>query len=730
MPGRSRQQASDSAQDVSSDVEVAEESTPDHGNAANAEELAGGDEGGGGGGSGGDGDDAECEIDRLAALQEAVAADDGSAALEHYGALDPEQHATLLGDTGLVTGLLGVVARSEGATAARNVAFDLCITLPELIKMLHEADALTETVANSLLSGATVEEQVSVVDDAEALEAVFQVCSASPAYTVFALLADDDERFVDAVKGNLGPWAFLRDEDVGNAMAEVDGALYPKWIQAFQTHSTAGKLLDLMAVLPGEAWTDAFKSDGGAFTWLATNAGSPLQDQHVEPFLAMFNDGDGFTTEQSYTAFGLVWGEDLMMRDDWDRDVGAVNSTTGASGRLHKVYNGNDPNADAMRFYFEQFRQIPRSQVMLATGILMADYYRKKWVPDAAGASTQWLNAGSFDTEANATQHSLSTSFYTGENIIVMRSKDSSGTPDDKLVKDVGVDEGRSGLAVNRTGQGTDEESENPNLSMFQNHATHEIGHAVGVRTLDKAPLGGKSPDDYTKDTYSWGAGSAEGFARTLGFTAAMDGTKYTLTDAAGAIEVKDVEGTVIRDLLTGYSKGDSPAPAELVGADKFADTKAVLDALANHDDFKDLNLFKTVKALKGKPDNAYLLPFGVEEGDVHFFCTRWTDDWVKYDKKAYDERPSHYAVSSYREYFAEAYTEHYTGGKAPDSLSDVFTTLDSATADDYGDLPGVGGSPGADASVTDGGEPGEEVDVGTGLVAPLPEADDSPMTV
>jgi hypothetical protein len=262
---------------------------------------------------------------------------------------------------------------------------------------------------------------------------------------------------------------------------------------------------------------------------------------------------------------------------------------------------------------------------------------------------------------------------------------------------DMGEGSGLAPRSVNRRNLGQSDASATPDMNRFQNHATHEVGHAVGARPLNTAPLNGQTPDAWTKSTYGWSdGGTEEGYARTLQFTASMDTTSYTLRD--GAVSVT-VNGSVIRTLLSGYAKGNAPSPPELIDAadtTKFASVDDVLAAIGNHATLKSNLMYRTVQYNGGSKGECFMFPYGVASGAIHFYCTRWPDGekWVKYNNNGYTEKPSHYAVSSYGEFFAEAYTTYYTGGRVSARLQPIFAALDTASASDFGALPG-GGSQG-----------------------------------
>ena len=194
--------------------------------------------------------------------------------------------------------------------------------------------------------------------------------------------------------------------------------------------------------------------------------------------------------------------------------------------------------------------------------------------------------------------------------------------------------------------------------------------------------------DDYARNYGAWAQnGSAVSYARQLGWDAAMDGTDYDLTHGTTNATVR---GSDIRAWLVSRVSATAVAPTNALVTNFSGNELAAVKSdatLAAH------TLVKTVEEV-GSKANAYKLLHGVPSpvgGKVHFFCTRWGDAWVSYDKSAWDERVSHYAVSSYKEMFAEIYTSHYTGGATPAGMQPYFDALDTATPEHFPDVGGGG---------------------------------------
>ncbi|MBW2256672.1 MAG: hypothetical protein JRI25_19035, partial [Deltaproteobacteria bacterium] len=354
-----------------------------------------------------------------------------------------------------------------------------------------------------------------------------------------------------------------------------------------------------------------------------------------------------------------------------------------------------------MAWLLEQYTQMPRAAIAQCTKVIMAQYYQRLF--RSPGNPDKWVDQAGTAAVANqgaSHQFNIPTSYtWQDEGVIVMRSTNATGVADTWTPGDLGSGTGSSPLGVNRVGMGEPGASVAPDMNIFQNHSTHEMGHVVGSKGFTPAPANGKTADDYTKEQYGWSenGGTADGYARTLGFTAAMDTTNYNLADTAGTTTVNGVAGTVIRDLLTDKAKGTNSAPAALVGAGKFANHQAVIDAIGNHATLKNNLLYKTVVQNNGR--NAHVFHFGLSgsPAEVHYYATKYNGQWAKYKAAGWTEKPSHYAVTHHKEYWAESFCTYFTGGSGPAKLQSLLLAMNNASDSDFTGA-GAGGA-GAGAS-------------------------------
>jgi hypothetical protein len=260
-------------------------------------------------------------------------------------------------------------------------------------------------------------------------------------------------------------------------------------------------------------------------------------------------------------------------------------------------------------------------------------------------------------------------------------------------------------MAVNTPGTDPLSPTTPANMTMFQNHATHEVGHAVGARTLHHGTYN-IAGDDWARTYGAWVQnGNANGYATMCGWTAAMDTTNYTI-GGIGAPSVT-VAGAQIKAFLTGIIAGGKASQSGHTLATTFGGVDPALTALSGHATIGANLLVQNVFQLRFQsniPDMSYVIPAGIDPGatKIHFFCTRWGNQWVTYDAVCWRNKVSHYGVSSYKEMFAEMYVAKFSGAAlSPPNNSmnpaDFFNALAAAGPTELG-LPAYDGSPGTPA--------------------------------
>lgn len=662
--------------------------------------------------------------DALAGLIDAMPAEWGAAFTAGMATLVPADTAAIEGSPPLLSALLGAIALAGGDAAIPAFIDALALSLPAAIVATDAAGVLTEPLLAVLPGGPAVTpaDQSAVATDEPAMAAVVRVVPEGRPAVVFALLASDPAAFTAAtITGAAFAGWVARDE---NTLRETILAVRDDagWIRSFRHHGNASLLLDMAAdpaLAPG---LRAGIISETAFGWLVGALATPLADEaHARTLLDLYADGTGIPPADKITTWRALYnarlaapGEDLVF--EWSTLLWSH----------EKRYVAVQPSGAAMDLFFHQYGQLPRAHVDTASVVIMSSHTTHRVEPLIGDA--YFVNDSDKEIPAPG-DVPLPTSYYIGSrSAVAMRSLDGSGKPDTGPVKHPGAGwADQSPWAVNTPGTSPLSPAVPQAMSYFQNHATHEIGHAVGNRRF----TGGghdTTPDAWAEGYAAWQPdGSAEDYARMLGFTEAMDDTTYTLSHDGG-VTTYEVDGDDLREFLTDMAEGEDVSGHDLV--DEFGSLANVFTALAAEPSLSGNRLVRTLKALQGSlPGRAYAFPQGIPAGQarVTFYSTRWDDRWVSYDRAAYDGKPSHYAVSSPKEMFAELYTAYYSGGALPPAIggSDpqaFFDALDAADPAELG-LPGAT-SDGAASSEAAGAPPPRASAASAG---PAPDADRRP---
>ncbi|MBW2253933.1 MAG: hypothetical protein JRI25_04970 [Deltaproteobacteria bacterium] len=680
-----------------------------------------------------------CVEDPWQSMQEAVLEGDGAAAWDYYQQLTGEHFTALEGDRGLQEALAELVYNATGFDNLNQFFDDLGLDLKGCLDLAWDAGILDLDVADGILQddSITADEEWAVVENPELLGGLQTLYGAIAPHEIFCALSADAATFIQAVRDipAFGDWV-LPDNEAAVAVVNYMGE-HALWVEVLQARNAWELALHLVGEVDHD-WTAIYAGAPALFTWLTGALPKPVSDDQYLNALIVFGTGDGFTVEQKHVIFALYYGENKLGRvgDDFEHQAETAHAGPVHGHHIH-VYVAVDPADQSLAWLLEQYTQMPRAVLAQCTKVIMAQYYQRLF--RASGHADRWLsNAGLFVADqASADKINIPTSYtFQTARTIVMRSTNATGVADTWVPGDVGSGVGSAPLGVNRFGLGEPDASAAPDMNIFQNHATHEMGHVVGNRGFTPAPTSGKTPDDYTKEQYGWSenGGTAEGYARTLGFTAAMDTTEYDLADTAGN-SVDDVNGSEIRDLLTDKAKGGNSPPAALVGAGKFPNQQAALDAIGNHNTLKNNLLYKTVVQNNG--GNAHTFHFGLSgsPAEVHYYAVKYNNQWAKYKTAGWNEKPSHYAVTHHKEFWAEAFCAYFTGGSAPAKLSNLLSAIQTSEDSDFADAGAGGGGAGASnpeataegsseaaaAGLSDPSTEGEGEDMGDGLTEPLP---------
>ena len=312
--------------------------------------------------------------------------------------------------------------------------------------------------------------------------------------------------------------------------------------------------------------------------------------------------------------------------------------------------------------FMEQLRQMPRSNVNTATGFVFTTGAQWREKPAAAPpAPAPPAPAPPPPAWGPWRPSAITTAMYSSfMNIVMMRLTWTDGRSTD-MMNTMAADGAPRGVgAVPPAPPGGAAAGAPKALSFFQNHATHEVGHAVGCKPLDIKPgpgkdtsYNGKTGDDLSKSTGGWtepGMAAFSGGAYWSGVDqnpAAPNAMRPNdARDYLLELVQKRVPTTVLHDNATG-------APMMLA-------QPAAMAAIEAH--FGNSNLYKYVKARgNGK---GYMFP-GFTPPDPVVFYNEGQGQVLSYKKELWDNRGSlsWYALSTHKEYFAEAYTAKFGGG-------------------------------------------------------------------
>jgi hypothetical protein len=236
-------------------------------------------------------------------------------------------------------------------------------------------------------------------------------------------------------------------------------------------------------------------------------------------------------------------------------------------------------------------------------------------------------------------------------------------------------------------------------LNYFQNHVRHEIGHAVGSRTIGTMS---RSGNDFAQTYGGWQASSQGEFLGAMWGGQAQPAAGWpALTIGAASVTATDSE---VRDWCIGViSSGTEPANALGSAPGNFAQKKAAL-AGSIWSGERMVAYLASIPAggAGGVPGSAYMFPGFAPTSPVQIFSTRWGNQFAKYSTEAYNALTgiSWYALSSPVEMFAEMYTARYGGGGVPAATSGgdpnaFFTELEAQRDPMFGEPPDTSGAGG-----------------------------------
>jgi hypothetical protein len=568
--------------------------------------------------------------------------------------------ATAAPGTGAATATPGsrTATAAPGAGAATAAGTGDASSLSAQVLAAARAGTLDAAAASQILHrpGVTAADQAQLARDSTAVAALRRAFPSQRADQVLAILAASSAAFRAAL---MPPGAFTAwvTEDRAQLWATMTAMSdWEGWVQTFRRLDAWRIVLELA----GDAGKRAVLRPHVAaqWSWLMMSVPKPVGTRaQADAILQLYGDGAGISLGDKYLTWAALFRAPLA-RSGQDR---SYPGGTMPGWNFETIYTAVSPDDDAMNLFFHQFRQMPRAHVDTASGVVMASLSRIK-ATSAANPADIWYANGAGGFVQTPVEFPVTTSFYMPDNWILMRSASAAGAPDVSRIEDHGQDS----FGVNTPGVDPLSGGRVKPMTIFQNHATHEVGHAVGARALQRGRYH-ISGDDWALGYGSWAQdGSPEGYAQMCGWTAAMSATSYQVADTAGALH--PLPGASIKSFLVGMVESGMASMAGHPVASAFGGAGAALEALAADSRLATSLLVQNVKAVaQYLPDMAYKIEHGIAPvAKVHFFCTRWGNRWVTYDAQCWHNKVSHYGLSSYKEMFAEMYTAKFTGAGLP----------------------------------------------------------------
>jgi hypothetical protein len=583
------------------------------------------------------------------------------------------------------------------------------MTLPEWINALGDAGYLDMKSLQLALDGPNIgpaEQNVLAADDA-AIARIRLLTPGKRPSQVLTQLPSNAALFCDAV-GRAGAFSKWVTEKIDVLAAEMLTVVnWDAWMLAFMTLGDPALFLQAAAhpALQEPLRLAMSKADGWA--WLLKTIPHPVPTQaQVDVLFKLYKDGSGIKIEDKYALWDAIYRTPLKRKG---MDDVATWEKPGEKGE--KRFIGVDPNDQAMNLFFQQYSQMPRTHVEATDAVVMCNVWTVKKTREVPGPGGKITKSEAFydDKEQVTTtpEQPMTTSFYWGyTNKLYMRAIDPTGAVDTAINSDDFVGKaGEAPGAVNRSKLGL----ASPDMTFFQNHATHEVGHAVGNKTLTRGKYS-VTGNDFCRQYGQWkDGGSGLEYARMLGFGSDLDGRSFAIRESAsGSPSAQHFTGTEIRMFLTGIVEGGLASQASSNLATKIGSPTRALNAIMLVSDIASTVLAQTVKENENKfPGAGWQFPHGIN-GEQKTVTMYADGRWQQYHASVYNHRVSSYSTYSVGENFAEMYTARYTNGYVPPAvggmdMADFFAELTKAEPSELGLAapPSTTPAPGADAPTT-----------------------------
>lgn len=590
--------------------------------------------------------------------------------------------------------IFDAVARTQGMPALIGVLDKLGFALGEWITSLADAQRLDLPNLQLALEGPNVgpADQAALAGDDEAMALVKTIAADKRPSDLLVMLAGAPAQFCAAV-GKPGVFSSWITGHPATLAAEMNAVVdWPGWVTAFRSLGEPLKLLDASRDPNVRGNLRQGLTATTSWTWFFKALPQPVPEQaQVDALFGLYGDGSGIAVADKYLLWNAIYSKPLKRAGDHV----SIEWTEAGGTKAEKRYLGTNPSDATMKYFFTSYRRMPRTHIDSATSVIMCQFYTIKKTNKKGAA----FYGDDGKVIAAPGEIPLGTSLYHGGHV-VMRAVDNKGGSDTAINADnfVGLP-GQAPGAVNRSQRALPK----PDLTFFQNHATHEIGHSIGNHTLKLGKYNIKG-NDFARKYAQWkDGGSALDYARMLGFSSSLDMKVIALTSPAtsGPPAQKYYLGMQVREFLAGIVDGGLASQSSHRIAVEHGGPQSALRALSKNADIAATTLFKTVDQIPTHfPGGGWQFPHGIDNAER---VTMKADGrWQQYHGDAWKHRVSHYSMYSVSENFAEMYTARYTHGQLPPKIgdndpADFFNHLTRAEPTELGlPAPSKRGSPGA----------------------------------
>ncbi len=603
------------------------------------------------------------------------------------------------------------IAQAHGVEGLIRVFVAMKFTLPEQINALGDAGRLDAKSLPLMLDGPHVgpAEQDKVAADDEAISRIRVLSAGKHASQVLTKLASDPDLFCGAVgrPGAFSKWVTEKVDVLAQEMMAV--MAWTPWMKAFQALNDPMLFLSV-AARPELQEPLRGALLGGGWTWLLQALPHPIPTQaQVDVLFKLYKDGTGVTLAEKYALWAALYKTPLRRRGE-DVTMPWTNTSPPETGVVRWI--AVDPSDTAMNLFFRQYGQMPRMHIDTASAVIMCNVYTVSKTREVENHGVKTKTTAFYQDTPTSKDNiipapgeiPMGTSSYGFNNTIFMNATNSAGD----VRTDINADDfvGKAGAApgaVNRSKAGLAK----PDMSFFQNHATHEVGHAVAERVLKRGKYEIKG-NDFVKMYGQWkDGGSGLEYARMLGFTAGLDSKSFeiqTPASASGPPRRHTYTGEEIRNFLTGIVEGGLAKQKASKIAVELGSPDVAFKKILEIADIGATVLAKTIDFnLANFPGAGWQFPHGIN-GETATVTMNTDGRWQQYHASIYNHRVSSYSTYSSGENFAEMYTSRYTNGTVPpaigsNSMADFFNELTNADPAELGLAPAApAAAPGAKA--------------------------------